>query len=100
MLKLVEPRLADAMLGADRATEIGDDVVHDAIDVAALLPIARAIPVRRTHRVIVDVAIADVSEGARTDARIGTDQRPIGALDEFGDARNRHRDVVGDAATG
>ena len=44
VLELGQPRAADAVLGADGAAKLGDDVVHDAVDARALLREARADP--------------------------------------------------------
>ena len=45
VLELGQPRAADAVLGADGAGQVGDDVVHDAVDARALLAIARDVPI-------------------------------------------------------
>ena len=45
VLELGQPRAADAVLGADGAAQVGDDVVHDAVDARALLAKARPIPI-------------------------------------------------------
>ena len=88
------------MLGADRAIHLRHDVVDDAVHLLALGGEGRPVPVFRGNRVVVDVAIADMAEAAGADAGIGLLQRQIGALDEFGDARQRHRDIVLDADAG
>ena len=99
MGELGEAQAADAVLGADRAAELDDDIVHDAIDArpARRRNVCQSAPTG-AHRVVVHVAVADVPEGAMANSGIGRRERRIGPRDELGDARDRHRDVVRDAA--
>ncbi|HSR80033.1 MAG TPA: FAD-linked oxidase C-terminal domain-containing protein, partial [Hyphomicrobiaceae bacterium] len=67
-LQLFQARLAHAVLRADGTTEIGDNVVYDAIDVWAFLAEAGSIPVERAHGIVVNVAVADMAKRAMAHA--------------------------------
>ena len=56
--------------------------------------VAGRVAARRRQDVVVDVAVADVAEGVDPHARPARLQRRAGRLDELGDARDRHGDVV------
>src|SRR5262249_46715158 len=98
MFQLFQARLAHAVLCADGAAEIGDDIVNDAIDMRSLLVEAGGIPVEWAHGVVMDVAIANMAKRALTHAGTSCGEGRIGALDELGDAGDGHGYIVGDAA--
>src|SRR5262245_55167221 len=98
MFELAKARAADAVLSADRAPKIGDDVVHNTIDVAALRTVTRTVPVGRTHHVVVHVSVARMPEGTGADTWISLTEHRIGPAQELGDARDGYRDIVRDRA--
>jgi len=49
------------------------------------------------RQVVMQVTVANVAEGDDANARVGLAQRSIGSVQELGNARYRHRDVVLDA---
>src|SRR5262249_21008484 len=89
---------ADAMLGADRAVEAAGEVVDDVVELGPALEELGRIGAGRLAQVVMDVAVADVTEGEGTYAgQLGGDGGGR-AGDEVGDATDRHRDIVLDAA--
>ena len=89
---------ADAVLGGNRAVHVGNEVVHGA---RHRLP-QRKERVAGHHRglrdVVVHVAVAVVAERDGAGAGAERPDQLVGAGDEFRDARDRHGDVVLDAA--
>src|SRR5258706_15745067 len=79
--------LPQAVLGRDRAAELGHRVVDDAVDRLALGH------QRLRSDVVVDVAVADMAE--RIDAHLRETRRELraGALDEIGGPGYPHPDV-------
>ena len=89
---------AEAVFGADRAVVAGDDVVDD---LRALGPEGEeggVVAAGRAEHVVVEIAVADVAEGADADAGVEAVQGGLGLVEEVGDARNGHGDVVLPAA--
>src|SRR5690606_39162979 len=89
-----QPHLADAVLGADRTTMTDDQIMHDTVDLGALLAEAGHLPAIRTNEIIMQIAVAHVPERAGPYARIGALQSGVRFGEKLGDARYRHRDVM------
>ena len=84
----------EAVFGGDGAVVAGDDVVDD---LRALLPAGEEgfqITAQRAQHVIVDVAVADVAEGADTGPGVEAFDGGGRLLEEVGDAGERDGDIV------
>ncbi len=82
------------MFGGDRAAFGNHRVEHDAVALGLALAEGLCGHVRRLAEVEMQVAVAEVAEHARTDARHGALEGREYARHECRDARDRHRDVV------
>ena len=86
----------ETVLGGDRTAHASRDVIDQPGALVAVRAMDGLVGAGGRNYVVVDVAVADVAEGHDAHARqIGGHYRPgAGLLDEVGDARHRHRDVV------
>src|SRR5437899_7364506 len=86
------------MFGADGAAEICDDIVDDAVDLfTAYREGCRGRALGR-HRIVMDVAVAEVPECKQADAGNRARQGSIGACNELRHARDWYRYVMLDAS--
>jgi len=91
--------LADAVLGAEAALHVHGQIVDEAVEVPPLAEEGLLVHANGLAQVEMNVAVAQVAEGASADAgEFAFDHRRRPG-DEFGDLRHRHRDVVLDGAT-
>src|SRR5271167_4948632 len=95
---LIALEAADAVLGADRARELAHDAVDDVVELLPARQISMPVRTFRLGQVEVDVAVADMAEGHRSDPGQYLGDQESGAVDELGDAADRHRDIVLDRA--
>ena len=61
-LGFIPAQTAEAVFGADRAIQLGDQIMHDAVDGAVLCPKIGTVNRFRLGRIVVDIAIANMTE--------------------------------------
>ena len=86
------------MFGGDGSVEGVHDVVHDPVEGLPQGQEGGPVHADRLAQVEVDVAVAEMPEGADAQARQRSLAGSRGPVEEFGQARERHRDVVLDRA--
>src|SRR5262249_16425122 len=87
----------DAVLGGDRAAQAERYFVNHAIDLVFAGRVSLGIRPDRLSQVVVDVAVAEMAEGADADAGHRLRAHPTRLLEDLRHLADGHRDVVADA---
>src|SRR3546814_6298194 len=82
------------MFGRDGAVHLDDQLVHRAADLLPAREVGRAFGALRLRQVEMNVAVSDVAEGHRADARHHRLDQRRDARDELRHPGDGHRDVV------
>src|SRR6516164_6519835 len=88
----------DAVFGADRAGELAHNAVDDVVELLPACNISMPVRTFGLGQVKMDVAVADMAKGHRSDPWQSLGNQVRGAVDEVGDPADRHRDIVLDRA--
>ena len=87
-----------AVLGADRAGELAHHPMDNVVELLPTRQIRLPVGAFRLGRIEVDVAVADMAERHRPDARQPLGDQQGGAVDQLGHAADRYGNIVLDRA--